>query len=287
LIADDRLIDSVAAVLSLLALGSSAVWGTSDFLAGLLSRRLPAAAVVGWSQGIALLALSLVVVGRGGLEPEWGWLGWGLLAGASGATGLVSFYAALAGGTMGVVAPIASLGVVVPVGLGLATGDQPPTLAWAGMAVAIVGVTLASGPELSGAVSPRPVVLAGVAAAGFGVALFALDRGARVSTLDTLWAMRLISVLAFSAAALRRRTMGGVRRGDLPMLAVIGLGDLSANVLFAVASSRGQVSLASVLASLYPVVTVLLARGVLHERLRTVQKAGVALCMVGAAAVAA
>lgn len=273
-------------MLSLLALGSSATWGTSDFLAGLISRRLPAAAVVGWSQGIALLALSLVVLWSGDLGNP-GWVGWAALAGAAGAGALVCFYAALSSGTMGVVAPVASLGVVVPVVLGLATGDQPSPVAWTGMAVAITGVALASGPELSGAVSARPVVLATIAAVGFGVALFALDRGARVSTLHTLWGMRLTSVLAFAAAGLRRRSTGGVHRRDLPMLAVIGLGDLGANVLFAVASSRGQVSVASVLASLYPVVTVLLARAVLHERLRGIQKAGVVLSMVGAAAIAA
>jgi drug/metabolite transporter (DMT)-like permease len=187
---------------------------------------------------------------------------------------------------MGVVAPVASLGVIVPVALGLATGDEPSALAWTGMAVAISGVALASGPELTGAVSARPVVLASIAAVGFGVALFALDRGARVSTLHTLWSMRLTSVAAFATAAAGRRTLGGVRAPDLPLLAVIGLGDLFANVLFAVASSQGQVSLASVLASLYPVVTVLLARAVLHERLRPIQKVGVVLSMAGAAAIA-
>ncbi len=273
-------------MLSLLALGSSAAWGTADFLAGLTSRRLPAAAVVGWSQGIALLALSLVVLSQGDLGDP-GWIGWSVLAGGAGAGALVCFYAALSTGTMGVVAPVASLGVAVPVVLGIATGDRPSPVAWVGMAVAITGVALASGPELSGAVSARPVILATIAAVGFGVALFALDRGARVSTLHTLWGMRCTSVLAFAAAALRRRSAGGVGLPDLPMLALIGLGDLGANVLFAVASSQGQVSVASVLASLYPVATVLLARTVLHERLRGIQKAGVVLSMLGAAAIAA
>jgi drug/metabolite transporter (DMT)-like permease len=273
-------------MLALLALGSSVVWGTSDFIAGLKAKTLPAAAVVGWSQGIALVALSLLVALTGGWDFT-GWPEWALLAGLSGTTALVCFYAALATGTMGVVAPIASLGVVVPVVLGLASGDQPSVLAYAGMAVAVVGILMASGPELSGAVSARPLVLAAVAALGFGITLFALDRGARYSLVETLWGMRTASVAVFVVAAVVLRRTGGVSTRDLPVLAVVGLADLTANALFATASSRGLVSVASVLGSLYPVMTVLLARVVLHERLRPVQVAGVGLSAVGVALIAA
>ena len=270
-----------AAMLALVALASSAVWGTSDFFAGLRARSLPSAAVVGVSQACAFAALSLLLLTRPGDFSTAGWPGWALAAGLSGVFGLVAFYAALAGGTMGVVAPIASLGAVVPVVLGLLGGEQPPALAWAGMAVAVLGAALASGPELSGAVPPRPVLLACVAAVGFGLALYCLDRGARVSTLDTLWGMRLVSVVLFGAAALVRRSVGGTRSSDVPALAAIGLGDVSANGLFAFASSRGLVSVASVLGSLYPVVTVVWARFLLGERLRRVQQLGVALTVVG------
>ena len=136
------------------------------------------------------------------------------------------------------------------------------------MAVAVAGAALASGPELTGAVSRRPVLLACVAAAGFGFALFALDRGARASLLHTLWGMRLVSVTVFCVAALATRSLGGAGRRDLPVLAAIGLGDVSANALFAFASSRGLVSVASVLGSLYPVATLVWARVLLGERLR-------------------
>ena len=186
---------------------------------------------------------------------------------------------------MGVVAPIAALGVVVPVLLGVATGDQPSAWAWIGILVAVVGVTLASGPELSGAVSARPVVLAAIAAVGFGFAMFGIDRGARSSTLMTLWGMRLTSVVVFGILALAMRSVGGVVVRDLPPLFLIGCGDMAANVLFAIASSRGQVSVASVLASLYPVATILLARAILKERLRRVQQVGVVLSLAGAAVI--
>ena len=274
-------------MLSLLALASSACWGTSDFFAGLKSKSLPAAAVVAWSQGMGLLVISLVVgVRRADLAFE-GWPLWSVAAGLAGTTGLVCFYAALSSGTMGVVAPVASLGVVVPVLLGLAAGEQPPASAWFGMLLAVVGIALASGPELSGDVSPRPVALACVAAVGFGFALYCLDRGSRESLLHTLWGMRLTSVTVFVVAGLVLRTAGGVGRTDVLALFAIGVGDLAANAMFAFASSRGLVSVASVLGSLYPVVTVLLARFVLHERLKRIQSFGVGLSLVGVAVIAA
>jgi drug/metabolite transporter (DMT)-like permease len=273
-------------VLSLLALGSSVAWGTADFFAGVVSRRRPPVAVVGWQQGLAFVTISVVVLWRLDTVTWAGWPGWAVAAGLTGMGGLVCFYAALSGGTMGVVAPIAALGVVVPVVLGVASGEEPSAWAWVGMLVAIVGVTLASGPELGGGVSPRPVLLASVAAVCFGLALFFLDRGARESTLMTLWGMRLTSVVVMVTLAIGLRTVGGVTRRELPGLWLIGCGDLGANALFAIASSRGQVSVAAVLGSLYPVMTALLARAVLKERLRPVQQAGVVLAVGGAAVIA-
>ena len=269
-------------MLSVLALASSLVWGTSDFFAGLASRRRPAVAVVGWTQGLALLVISVLVALRWDTVTWTGWPLWAVAAGLTGMAGLVCFYSALSAGTMGVVAPIAALGVVVPVVLGVATGEAPSPWAWVGMLVAIIGVTLASGPELSGDVSPRPVVLAACAAVGFGLALFCLDRGARESTMLTLWGMRVTSVTILVVVALVFRTAGGVTARETPALLAIGCGDLLANGLFAYASSRGQVSIAAVLGSLYPVVTVFWARFLLDERLRRVQQVGVALAVTGA-----
>lgn len=275
------------AVSALLALLSSALWGTCDFLAGVTARRMPAVVVAGWSQAISLVGITLVVLlwghsspGAAGVAP------WAVLAGVTGTGGLLAFYAALASGTMGVVAPIASVGSGVSVLLGVLTGDQPSVLAWVGIAVALAGVVLASGPEISQGLRVRPVLLACVAAVLIGFTLFALDRGARVSLLHTLWGMRLTSVLGYAVLAAALRSVGPVRRGDVPLLAVIGLGDLTANGLFATASSMGMLSVAAVLGSLYPVATVLLARVVLAERLRPVQYAGVALAMAGSGLIA-
>lgn len=265
-----------------LAVAAAVVWGATDFLAGVLSRRIAAVVVIAWSQVVGLVAMSLVLVVRGGGMPPAGpWVGWSMLAGVTGSAGLLCFYAALASGTMGVVAPIAALGAGVPVVLGVLTGDTPGAMSWVGIGVALVGVVLASGPELTGGSGARAVALASAAAVGFGCALFALDRGARGSLLDTLWLMRLTSVVGWVALAAVTRSLGQVRRRDLPGMAVVGVGDLGANTLFSMATVLGMVSVVSVLASLYPVVTILLARQVLHERLRRVQQVGVVVAMGG------
>lgn len=270
-------------MLSLLALASSAVWGTSDFFAGLKSRSLPPAAVVGMAQAVALGVLSVLVALRASSFSLSGWPPWALAAGVAGAVGLISFYAALAGGPMGVVASIASLGAIVPVALGVLGGDRLGPRVWVGVVVAILGAALASGPELGTAITRRPVLLGLVAAVSFGSALFCLDRGARFSLLHTLWGMRLTTVAIFAVAAVLLRSVGGTRARDLPALALIGLADVSANAMFAYASSRGQVSVSSVLGSLYPVATLAWARFLVGERLRGVQLTGVVAALTGVA----
>lgn len=275
-------------MLALLALASSAVWGTADFVGGLYAKRIAAVRVVAYSQmgGLLVISAVLLAVHAGG---SWSMSGWPLPAvasGLTGAVGLTAFYAALSSGTMGVVSPIAALGAVVPVVLGLATGDQVGAVALLGMAIAVAGAALASGPELSGAAAARPLVLAVLAAGCFGLSLFFLDRAAAYDVVAGLWGMRVTSVVVLSVLllvlALRRRSPGPqAARRDLPGLLVLGCGDLLANALFALASTHGFVSVAAVLGSLYPVATLLWARLLLHERLRAIQSVGVALTVVG------
>lgn len=275
-----------------LALLSSLVWGASDFLGGTLTRRYAVALVVATSQLAGLVAVSLVAIGAGSLDDPTGYVPWAVLAGLSGMTGLLCFYAALATGTMGVVSPIAALGVVVPVLVGLARGERPAAVQLVGIVVAVAGVVLASGPELSGRAGVRPVVLAAVSALGFGVALLAIAEGARSSTVMTLVTMRVTSVSLLTTALLvvlvRRRTgRPPVRRADAALLVLTGVGDVGANLAFGLASTRGLVSVVAVLGSLYPVVTVLLARVVHGERLGRAQTLGVAGALTGVAMIAA
>jgi drug/metabolite transporter (DMT)-like permease len=143
-----------------LALLSSLVWGLADFLGGTLSKKRKAIAVIGGSQSFGLLFSTVLSLAFG----LWTWdtTVWinGIIAGAMGLLGLVGFYTALATGQMGIVAPISSLSAVVPETIGLVQGERPGTLQVAGIVIALIGVILASGPELNGKVDPRPVFLA-------------------------------------------------------------------------------------------------------------------------------
>jgi len=272
----------------LLALSSSLLWGAGDFLGGTVSRRLPAVAVVGVSQALALLVFAAVAGINGEAAqgmPAIGWW-WAAAAGIAGLVGLVAFYAALAGGTMGVVAPIAALGVVVPVGAGLLAGERPSAVQLAGAVLGVLGGVLASGPELRGGAPRRPVVLALVAGVSFGLVLLFLARGSEESPLLTLVGMRTTSVSVLVVAALVARSLGGVRRADLAVLGLIGLLDGGANLTYAIATTAGLLSLVAVLASLYPAVTVVLARLVHHERMTRVQDVGVAAAVIGVVLVA-
>lgn len=271
-----------------LALLSSVLWGTADFLGGTASRRLDALRVVLVSQAVALGGLVPLVLL---LAPEVtaATVGTGVVAGLVGPGALFAFYRALALGTMGVVAPIAALGVVVPVAAGLASGEEPSGVQVAGIAVAVVGVVLASGPELRGAGrgGTRPLVLALGAAVGFGVVFVLLAEGsASAGTAEVvlvLLAMRATSVAVLGALLLARGGTAAVAvpRRDLPTLAVIGAFDVGANGTFAVASQSDLVSVVAVLASLYPAVTAVLAWRLHGERLRPLQLAGVAAALAG------
>ena len=272
-----------------LALCASLLWGGADFLGGTAARRLPATGVVLASQAAALAGLLVVAAATGSFGDSAGYLGWALGAALVGVVALTSFYAALAGGTMGVVAPIAALGVVVPVVVGLAQGDRPSAWQGAGVVVAVVGVVLASGPELRSAETSRavrPLLLAGVAAVGFGTVIVCVAHGARSSTTMTLLVMRATSVAVLGGLALVGTVSVGVSRRDWPLLIAIGAGDVLANAALAVASTRGLLSVVAVLSSLYPAVTVLLARAVHEERLVRVQTVGVTAALVGVVLIA-
>lgn len=274
----------MAVLLSLLA---SLTWGTADFLGGTAARRLAATAVVAISQCAALVGLVVVAAAIGGFGSDPGYVGWAVGAALAGLLGLTAFYSALATGTMGVVAPIAAVGVIVPVVVGLASGDHPTGWQGAGVGAAVVGVVLASGPELrAGRGGGRPLLLAGVAAVGFGTVIVCVAHGAKSSTVMTLLVMRAVSVLVLVSLAAAGRVVVRAQLSDLPMLVAVGAGDVGANAMFAVASTRGQLSIVAVLSSLYPAVTVLLARIVHEERLKPIQGFGVVLAIAGVVMIA-
>ena len=279
---------------ALLALVSSALWGVSDFVGGSVSRRLPVPSVLGLSQLAALVLLVPLAYATGAVDAPRDYLVPGVFAGLAGVIGLAAFFRALSIGTMGVVAPIAALGVAVPVVAGLLRGERPTSLQVLGMAVAVVGVVLASGPELSGKAGITPLLLAVVAALGFGTVFLliaiASEHDERAVVM-TLLVMRLTGVTVLTAALLvalpRRGADLGVRLADLPVLLAIGACDVAANAAYGLSSRLGLVSVAAVLSSLYPVVTAVLAYRFLGERLRRIQVVGAGITLVGIVALAA
>ncbi|MEU9330403.1 EamA family transporter [Streptomyces canus] len=273
------------------ALATSLLWGLADFGGGVLTRRLPALTVVVVSQAIAAAVLGAIVVATGGWSEAGPRLWFAFAAGLAGPVALICFYKALAMGPMGVVSPLGTLSVAVPVGVGLFLGERPGLTQAAGIAVAVTGVILAGGPQLRGApVQRRAIVLTLIAALGFGT-VFALI--AEASTTVTglflaLFVQRLVNVAVGGAAlyvSVKRGTPALPTTGfpwpSLPALAFIGLADVAANGTYSVAAQHGPVTVAAVLASLYPVVTALAARGFLSERLRTLQATGAGLALLG------
>jgi drug/metabolite transporter (DMT)-like permease len=277
------------------ALLASLVWGSSDFVGGLVSRRVRPLVVVGVAHAIALATLVVIAAASGAFAASTDYLPWALAAGFVGFIGLVVFYRALATGVIGVVAPIAGAGAVVPVAAGLAGGDAPSGIQLAGIALAVAGVALASGPELSGKAGRTPVLLAMVAALCFGAVYVLLDRAAETSVLMSLVAMRIVSVaiascLAIGAIARGRRAVLAAEMPvgrNLAMVAVVGWTDAAANGFYGLATRGGLVSVVSVLASLYPAVTVLLARVLQDERMRRIQAIGVTSALAGVVLLAA
>ncbi|WP_225803990.1 DMT family transporter [Streptomyces sp. NK15101] len=278
---------------ALFALATSLLWGLADFGGGLLTRRIPALTVVVVSQVLAVLVLGAIVLATGAWTEAGPQLWYAVGAGVVGPAAMLAFYKALALGPMGVVSPLGSLGVVVPVSVGLLVGDRPGLLQFAGIGVAILGVVLAGGPELRGApVQRQAVLLTLVAAFGFGsvMALIAEASTTVTGLFLALFVQRVTNVLVGGGALYASVRRGGralpeggtrVVGAALPALAFVGLADVAANGTYAMAAQQGPVTVAAVLASLYPVVTALAARGVLKERLRAVQAAGAGLALVG------
>jgi drug/metabolite transporter (DMT)-like permease len=266
-----------------LALGSSLVYGGSDFLGGLKSRSLPLLSVLLISQGSALVPLALVALAIGEGPPGGEYLLYGVLAGLAEAVGLAALYRGLAVGAMSLVAPIAATAPVVPVVAAAALGELPGPGQAAGIALAVAGVALLSlqrpGPSQNVGVS---VTFGLLTAVGFGGFLVAMDAASEGGVQWALMLARISSVAAFTAVYLVRRPRLAVARSDLPVLVLIGVLIVAADAMFAVASTKGLLSVVAVLSSLYPVVTMALARIYLQERLMRVQQLGVVATLCGA-----
>ena len=277
---------------SLLALLSSALWGSADYQAGKLSKRFPSIAVLASSQAIGFLTGVFLVLITGAWRAsaigEHGYLFAGVLAGLSGYAGLMSLYAGLSTGRMGVVSPISSLGALIPLAYAiLIKGDHLSTILTIGVIAALLGGFLASGPEVSQGLPLKPVLLALSAALFFGLALVFMAIGSESSALMTMTTMRATTLVIGLGIFAKFRNFGGLGRREIPILIFIGVADFAANLLLGIATTKGLVSLAMVLGSLYPIATALLAFKFLHERLHKIQYVGVAFAVIGVCLISA
>ncbi|MEI2702742.1 MAG: EamA family transporter [Baekduia sp.] len=272
-----------------LALSAALAWGCSDFIGGVASRRISTLTVLLLVEFGGLIVGAAVCLLLAPPLPPTGDVLQLLAAGLLGVAGLGLFYHAMAIGTMSVVAPVAGSGVVLPVAAGVVAGDRPSALQWAGLVAVVAGVMLASREQSEVAADAeaqrRAVLLALVAAVCFGSFFILLEGPAKESA---LWSALLIRVAPMPVL------IGVWARAGRPLpaprltagLLAAGTIDLLATALIALATAEGELSIVSVLASMYPVVTVLLAAAFLHERLLRSQYAGVALALAGVIAVA-
>ena len=265
-----------------LALGASLTWGFADFFGALKGRTLGALRTLVYVQLGGLVAIALIVAIRWEGPADLDAL-FAIPAAVSGTLGLYAFYRGMAVGAMSIVAPIAGISAAVPVVFGIATGDRPSLWQWLGIAGALGGVFLASREPGRGGKVAAGVGLALLAAIGFGGYFPPMHAAGNA---DFWWAsliFRMTSTSIILAAVAIRRPSLAVAPMQVPLLALVGIGDMLGNLLFAAASTSGLVSITSVLASLYPIVTVVLARLVLKERVARSQEAGIALTLAGVA----
>lgn len=269
-----------------LALAASACYGVANFIGPVLSRSLPVVPVLVAGQLVAFVVSAAVVVAQADPVPSAAVLGAGIVAGAGNALGLAAYYRAADFGPLSIVAPIGSTAAVLPVAVGLATGDALGITQVVGIPLAIVGVATASSrrsePHPPARQDlPRAVAYSLLGAVGFGLFLAGM---ASASEEGVFWAVatsRASLLVALVGGALVVGSTLRAPAAELPKLAIPGVLLFVGTVAYTAATQSGLLSIVSVLGSLFPVVTVALALIVLRERLAPVQRAGVAATLAG------
>jgi drug/metabolite transporter (DMT)-like permease len=271
----------------LLGLASALTWGAGDFGGGMLSRRAPLFGVVGGTQLVGIVAALALAVVRGEPLPQGADILWSTVIGICGVVGISSLYRGLAVGRMGVVAPVTGVvGAVIPVAVGFALEGVPGTAAVAGIAVALVAVVLVT--RAPGHADGRPsglrwALIAGIAIGGFNIGVGQLSEAGAFGPLVII---RLLQVMILAVLIVAWRQPWRPGRDAVPWIVLIGVLDMFGNAAFILATQSGQLAIAAVLSSLYPVTTVILAIVVLRERMTRSHVAGIALTAVGIALIA-
>jgi drug/metabolite transporter (DMT)-like permease len=277
-----------------LALASSIIWGIADFIGGVQARRQQLIVVLLGAQATATVVAVGLVVALDDPLPRGAAVGWAVGGGLLGCAALAAFYRGLAIGSMSIVAPVSATGVIVPVVFGVvAEGERPSGMQVAGIAIALFGIVLAAREphdaekhHLDRQTARTALLLALVAAVGFGVFLLGLERA--TASAGVGWSLLMVraaqvTLLLLATAVLRPRLAIGAR-AFVP-IAAVGVLDITANAMFAFATTLGLLSIVAILGSLYPAMTVILARTVLKEKVSRVQEAGVAIVLAGVVAI--
>jgi uncharacterized membrane protein len=303
-------------VVTILALAAAVLYGTADFLGGVASRRASVFAVLALTVpagAVVMLLIALLgqvpavggLLGHGGLGSpasvgDWSAVGWAAASGVCGAAGLVAFYAGFASAPISVVAPVAALvSAVLPVGVAIVGGERPAATVIAGGLLCLVAVVLVSAQpaDHSGGrrlVTPgrlRALGYGAAAGAGFGLFFIFLKNAGQSGVLWPVAISRSAGTVVAFGIALATRTRLPWGRGRITGITGIalisGAVDAAANVCYVLATRAGLFGLAVVITSLYPGMTVLLARVLLGERMRWLQRAGLLLAAVGVVLVTA
>jgi drug/metabolite transporter (DMT)-like permease len=268
-------------------LAASAVWGTSDFSGGLAARRAPVFAVMTGAYGVGLVLLVALALARAEPVASPYDLAWGTTAGLVGAAGLTAFYRALAVGRMGLAAPVASvLGAALPVLFGALHEGLPGTVQMAGFGFAITSLWLISRSQMAAGGSDG-LGLAVLAGLGFGGFFILIDRVQTGAVFWPLIAARGASLVLMIGFAVTSRRRWQPTRDALAFMTLAGLLDVGGNTFFLLAAQAGRLDVSTVLSSLYPGVTVLLARAILKEQVTRTQGAGIALALIAIPLIAA
>lgn len=285
-------------MLIVLALGAALLYGSADFLGGAATRRAALLGVL-LTSGLAAVTVQVPAALLAGGPPRAAGIEWGIAGGAVGGIGLMFFYAGLAAGPMSVVSPVAALvSTVLPVGVALAQGERPGPAVYAGALICVTATVLVSSGAGAPGQSPgswldrgRGVTLGVASGAAFGLFFLFMKNAGESGALWPALASRSAGLAIYLAIALVAKAAPvGWRAGGWPLFAAaLGAGafDAGANICYVLATRAGLFGPAVVLTSLYPAVTVLLARCALRERMHRAQQAGLVLAAVGIALIAA
>ncbi|NPE30214.1 DMT family transporter [Methanococcoides sp. SA1] len=265
----------------LLGLASAVAWGAADFGGGFASKRTNEYYVVILMQAVGLILLPILAIVFSEQFPQNGGIFWGFVAGVAGSLGLVLLYRALSQGKMGVVAPISAIvTVALPVMYGASKEGLPSVYQMVGFVVALVAMWLISSSDDNGDIRRQDIVLPLLAGVGFGIFFISVDMFSEDAVFWPLTVAKASSVITILLISILTGSKGLPARGALPLIILAGIFDAGGNLFFALASQVGRVDIATVVASLYPASTVLLAWIFLKERLALKQWTGVVLALV-------